>query len=122
MYEISLDADFAAAHCLRGYQGDCERLHGHNWRVRVTVEGARLDGLGMVMDFRDLKAALSGVLKEFDHVFLNDLERFREVNPTTENLARIIAEEIAARLPDGVRVAAVTAWESPRCRATYRPR
>lgn len=121
MYEINLDADFAAAHRLRGYEGDCERLHGHNWRVRVTLESADLGPLGMVVDFREVKAVLADVLGEFDHAFLNDLDRFQTVNPTTENIARAICEDIAPRMPSGVRVAAVTAWESARYSATYRP-
>ena len=121
MYEISIETEFAAAHRLRGYDGDCENLHGHNWRIRLALEGEALGRLGMLVDFREVKAVLSEVLDDFDHAFLNDLERFREVNPTTENIARTVAEEVMTRLPEGVRVAAVTAWESPRCSATYRP-
>jgi len=121
MYELELETEFAAAHRLREYEGDCERLHGHNWRVRLTLQAERLNALGMVADFREVKDLLGDVLDEFDHAYLNDLERFREINPTTENIARCICEELRPRLPEGVRVAAVTAWESPRCSATYRP-
>ena len=121
MFEIRLETDFAAAHRLREYDGDCERLHGHNWRVRVMLEADRLNALGMAIDFRDAKAILAEVLEDFDHSFLNDLEPFRETNPTTENIAQTIAERMAPRLPDGVRMGSVTAWESARCSATYRP-
>lgn len=121
VYELNLETEFAAAHRLREYDGDCENLHGHNWRVRLTLASERLTKLGMVVDFRDVKQILGDVLDEFDHAYLNDLDRFRETNPTTENIARCICEELQPRLPDGVRVAAVTAWESPRCSATYRP-
>lgn len=121
MYELSILAHFSAAHRLREYQGDCERLHGHNWKVRVAVQSEALDDLGMVMDFRDIKKTVHRVLDEFDHAFLNELKRFETVNPTTENLARIVAEEVAAQLPEGVTLASVTAWESEGCSATYRP-
>ena len=121
MFEISIGARFSAAHRLREYQGDCEKLHGHNWRVRLTVRAGRLNDLGMVMDFRDLKTALGRILDEFDHVYLNELERFAESNPTTENIARAICEDIIPQLPEGVRVKRVTCWETPGCSATYRP-
>jgi len=121
MYELAIETHFAAAHCLRGYQGECERLHGHNWRIRVVVASDRLDDLGMVMDFKAIKRILDEVIGAFDHRHLNELACFREQNPTTENVARIIAEETAARLPEGVHIQAVSAWESEGCSATYRP-
>jgi len=119
MYELIVEADFAAAHRLRGYQGACENLHGHNWRVEVTLAGDRLNDLGMLVDFREVKRILAEVLERFDHTLLNDLEEFRRVNPTTENLARILYESCSARLPPGVRVRNVAVWESPGCGARY---
>ncbi|NLW51269.1 MAG: 6-carboxytetrahydropterin synthase QueD [Candidatus Brocadiaceae bacterium] len=121
MYELSIEADFAAAHCLRGYPGDCERLHGHNWRVQVRVRAAGLDALGMVIDFRELRRLLDAALSELDHRYLNELPPFDEVNPTTENLCRHIAERLASQLPAGVSVRRVTCWESDRCAASYLP-
>lgn len=121
MYELVVNADFSAAHKLRGYQGECERLHGHNWRVQVALEAERLDELGMVMDFREVKRLLQEVLRKFDHAYLNELPRFKEQNPTTENMARVLCEELAPRLPAHVRVGRVTAWESEGCGATYVP-
>lgn len=121
MYELVVEAGFAAAHRLREYDGECERLHGHNWRVQVTLLADRLDRLGMVMDFRKAKSLIREILAEFDHVYLNDLDRFQTQNPTTENVSRILYEELSRRLPDHVRVGRVTAWESDRCGATYRP-
>lgn len=121
MYELSITTHFAAAHRLREYHGDCENLHGHNWKVRVTAKSETLDDLGMAMDFRDLKRIVNGVLDPFDHAFLNDLDAFEAVNPTTENIARIVAEGVAAQLPEGVELESVTAWESENCSATYRP-
>ena len=120
MYGLRIEDEFAAAHRLRGYEGECERLHGHNWRVEVVLEGSELNDLGMLMDFRDARRLLGEVVKRFDHVDLNDLDCFREINPTTENIARLICEDLAGRLPGNVGVHSVTVWESPRCGVTYR--
>ena len=121
MFELIIQTDFAAAHRLREYEGACENLHGHNWKVDVVLASERLNSLGMVVDFKEVKAALSEILGEFDHTYLNDNERFQTINPTTENIAKIICEELSARLPEGVRVKSVTSWESDRCGATYLP-
>ena len=118
-YELVLRVEFAAAHRLRGYDGNCERLHGHNWKVDVVLRGERLDGLGMVVDFRDAKRLIQEVLEEFDHRNLNELPRFETTNPTTENIARAIFDALVERLPEGVSVARVTAWESDQCGASY---
>ena len=120
MYELEFEGHFASAHCLREYQGKCERLHGHNWRVKAVVQSERLNDIGMVMDFKDAKALLNEIVDEFDHDFLNELPRFKELNPTTENMARVICDELAARLPEGVSVRSVTVWESGSNGATYR--
>jgi len=119
IYELTVETEFAAAHRLREYDGNCERLHGHNWKVDVVLRGEALDGLGMVIDFRDAKRLVGEVLAEFDHSCLNDLAAFQEQNPTTENVARTIYEALAAKLPDGVSVARVTAWESDHCGVSY---
>jgi len=121
MFELTIDTHFSAAHRLREYGGDCERLHGHNWKVRVTIARESLDTQGMVIDFRDLKAIVRDVLKTFDHAFLNEIDAFKTINPTTENIARLIGEGVERRLPPGARVAAATAWETPGCSATWRP-
>jgi 6-pyruvoyltetrahydropterin/6-carboxytetrahydropterin synthase len=121
MYELVVETDFAAAHNIREYGGNCERLHGHNWKVRVGLRARRLDRLGMVMDFRDVKARLSEVLKALDHQYLNEIEPFRTSNPTTENIARFICERLMKGLPKGVSVGKVTVWESERCAASYAP-
>ena len=120
-YELFIQADFSAAHALRGYKGKCERLHGHNWRVDLRLAGDRLDAGGMLLDFTDAKRILAEVLDPFDHRHLNEVPPFDRVNPSSENIARVVAEAVAERLPKGVRVASVTAWESDRCAATYRP-
>lgn len=119
MFELVVQAHFAAAHKLRGYKGQCEKLHGHNWRVDVYLRGDELDELGMLVDFSEVKKHVNAVLDELDHQYLNDLDAFRVANPTTEHIARHIAEALAPKMPDGVCVHRVTAWETERCGATY---
>ena len=121
VFELTIRTEFAAAHRLREYEGACENLHGHNWKIDVVLQADRLNRLGMVVDFKEVNAHLNEVLGELDHAFLNDLERFKNTNPTTENIAKSICEELAGRLPQGVRVKTVTSWESDRCGATYVP-
>lgn len=119
MYELTTEREFSAAHCLRGYQGDCAQLHGHNYRVQVTVYGDQLNELGMLMDFGDLSELCRQVLEELDHGHLNEIPPFDSINPTSENLARYLYQRIAERLPEQVRVKAVTVYESARSWARY---
>lgn len=119
MYRLSVEGAFAAAHQLRGYYGRCENLHGHNWLVRLTVEGETLDERGMLLDFCELKQRLQTTLDRLDHQYLNTLSPFDRINPTSENLARWIAENL--ELPSPIRITEVTVWESERCCATYLP-
>ncbi len=119
MYELLIESEFSAAHRLREYHGACENLHGHNWRVEMAVGGEGLDKLGMLIDFRELKRILNEAIERFDHVYLNELPEFEKQNPTTENMARILFEDCARRLPPGVRVRSISVWESPRCGARY---
>ncbi|HUU90564.1 MAG TPA: 6-carboxytetrahydropterin synthase QueD [Phycisphaerae bacterium] len=120
-YELLIQDSFSAAHNLREYQGKCERLHGHNWRVDLRLEADHLNHQGMILDFKEGKQILAAALDPFDHAHLNEIPPFDQLNPSSENLARVIAEAVAARLPEGVRVAGVTTWESDRCAAIYRP-
>ena len=119
MYELIVESEFSAAHRLREYNGACEKLHGHNWRVEMTVAGERLNNLGMLADFREITRILEETSDRFDHLFLNDMPDFQEQNPTTENIARLIFERCAREMPRGVRVRDVTVWESRRRRARY---
>ncbi len=121
MYELTVEDHFAAAHRLREYEGECENLHGHNWRVQVRVVAERLGKLGMVMDFRELKHSLGQVLSELDHTYLNEVPPFDRENPTTENLCRHIAARMGDLLPEGVGVGRVSCWESEKCSASYSP-
>lgn len=124
MYELTVRSAFEAAHRLIGYEGKCRRLHGHNWTVEAVVKGRALDRLGMVLDFKVLKAALNAVLDEFDHLYLNDLEAFASMNPTAENLARLIFERLSASpIFDGgsARLSAIKIFETPRSCVSYSP-
>lgn len=121
MYQLEVEDWFSSAHQLRGYKGKCENLHGHNWRVCVCVQGEELDHLGMLMDFGDLKRILHELVTVLDHKFLNELPPFDQINPTSELLAKHLAQQLAERLPANVRVRGVTVWESEKCRASYLP-
>ena len=94
MYEISVDYSFAAGHALRGYKGKCENVHGHNYKVQVTVAGEQLNASGLLVDFVDLRAAIQSIVDRLDHRFLNDLPPFDQLNPSAENLARYMCEEL----------------------------
>jgi len=122
---LSAEAAFAAAHRLPGVDM-CSRMHGHNWRVRVTVRVAadRLDALGMGVDFRDLEQFTREAVSEFEHQYLNELPAFADRPPTAETLARVVTERVTARLaghPTGAAVAEVELWEMPQYKVTYRP-
>ncbi len=121
MFEITVSAAFEAAHFIEGYAGKCARLHGHNWTVEAVVRGAELDALGMLIDFKILKAELNKILDEFDHRFLNELAAFATENPTAENLARKVFERLAASEIFGgsTKLYAVKVHESPNSCVTY---
>ena len=124
MYEISVDESFAAAHNLRDYHGKCEDLHGHNYKVRVTLAGPELDVTGLLYDFVHLKQVIQGVIRSLDHKYLNELKPFDVLNPSAENIARHIYEQTAQQLratANGAAIASITVWESDVTAATYRP-
>ena len=122
MYTLKIEGAFEAAHHVEGYPGKCARLHGHNWVVEAVVKGKELDELGMLIDFKVMKKELAEVLERFDHRYLNELEPFAGgVNPTAENLARIIFEELAGRevFKRDSELHAITVFESPKSSVTY---
>ncbi|MBZ5701391.1 MAG: 6-carboxytetrahydropterin synthase QueD [Acidobacteriia bacterium] len=124
MFQVSVEETFSAGHALRGYKGKCENPHGHNYRVRITVEGPELDSIGLLIDFVHLKAAIRDVIRVLDHQFINDLEPFRTVNPSAENMAKYFYDEIAGKLtqmPAGARITDITVWETDTSVARYRP-
>lgn len=122
MFEVSVEYSFAAGHALRGYKGKCENVHGHNYKIRVTVQGEKLNSIGLLMDFADLRRAVKELAERFDHHFLNDLEPFTELNPSAENLACYLGTEIQRRITDqGLSVNNVTVWETDTTSVSYRP-
>ena len=121
MYEVIVETGFSAAHRLANYHGKCENLHGHNWKVEITVQSEHLDDTGLAMDFKILKAYAGEIMEKFDHKNLSDLPEFQRLNPTTENIARLIYEALELRL-DGLdaNIYRVSVAESETSRASYR--
>lgn len=119
-FEVSVETNFSAAHALRGYQGDCARLHGHNWTVRVSVSCRELDKAGIGIDFRVIKGHVRDVLDRLDHCNLNETEPFAKDNPSAENIARYLYREIGRRVnAEAVRVSKVRVSETPGASASY---
>ena len=122
MFEVTVQQTFAAGHALRNYRGKCENVHGHNYRVQVTVEGAELNSIGLLVDFADVKRLVRSVVERLDHRFLNELAPFDEINPSAENLARYFYDELSRNLGvSGPQVREVKIWETDVSSATYRP-
>lgn len=121
IFEISIEEQFSAAHALRNYPGNCEHLHGHNWAVRVTAECKELNEIGIGIDFREVKESVREALHHLDHVNLNELPPFCDVNPSSENIARYLYTELSGKLnTDKIRIARVRVSETPTSSATYR--
>ena len=124
MFEVSVEQTFAAGHALRNYKGKCENVHGHNFKVRVTIEGSGLDSTGLLVDFLDVKQSMGEVIARLDHVFLNDVAPFDVRNPSAENIAEYFHEELTRRLADNpvpVQISEVRVWETEIQSAAYRP-
>ena len=115
MFVLKIVTDFAAAHSLRDYPGNCSRLHGHNWGVEVKVQSEVLDETGIAIDFREIKNQTKEVANRLDHFYLNDIKPFDEINPTAENIAKYFFDELKKLInTDTVSVKEVTIWETPR--------
>jgi 6-pyruvoyltetrahydropterin/6-carboxytetrahydropterin synthase len=149
MFEVSVDEMFSAGHALRGYKGKCENPHGHNYKVRVILQGPNLDSIGLLFDFVHLKKIMQGIINGVDHKFLNDQAPFDEINPSAENLAKYFYEETLRGMKElsasrgisvssgisastGIsgsaldsnalpRIASVTVWETDFSFATFHP-
>ena len=119
MYELMIESTFDAAHALRGYEGPCENLHGHTWRVQIFLKGNKLNKIGYLKDFKDIKKTLKIVLSQFDHKNLNETARFIKINPSCENLSLIIYKEMKRQIKE---LTKVTVWESATTSATYSPK
>ncbi len=119
-YTVKVVTDFAAAHYLRGYDGPCSRLHGHNWKVEVEARASQLDDIGMALDFTVLKQATRELLGRLDHYNLNELAPFDRLNPTAENIAAYLYRQLSQQLNDQrVRISRVTIWETERACVCY---
>ncbi len=120
MFELMIETDFSAAHQIRGYRGECERLHGHNWKVQVHVVAERLNEIDIVIDFHELKRLAEEVVAPLDHSFLNDIFPFTEKNPSSENIAKWIYDSLRKKINNGnIHLSAVTVWESEGTSAAY---
>ncbi|MDD4909509.1 MAG: 6-carboxytetrahydropterin synthase QueD [Candidatus Omnitrophica bacterium] len=121
-FELRIEDSFSSAHNLKGYRGRCEDLHGHNWKVEIRVAADKLDNVGLAIDFRSLKKILKDTLDGLDHKYLNRIPYFRKHNPSSENIARYIYEELFARLRrKGVLLKQARVWESENASAIYSP-
>ncbi len=123
MFEVSVEQTFAAGHALRNYKGKCENVHGHNYRVRVSIAGDQLDAAGLLVDFVDIKRLMTGAVEYLDHRFINDLPPFDQINPSAENIAKYFYERVSAGLQNDVpvRISEVRVWETDTSSAVYRP-
>lgn len=121
MFDLSITADFEAAHYIPHYPGKCSRLHGHNWRIEVGVCGDTLNKLGMLIDFHDLRAEVKKVSEKLDHYYLNEIEPFSAISPTAENIAKYIYDELNSlpQITDYCKVRFVKVWESPNSAVSY---
>jgi 6-pyruvoyltetrahydropterin/6-carboxytetrahydropterin synthase len=121
MHEVMIEMSFSSAHALRGYQGKCENTHGHNYRVEVYVRGRKLNNIGLLIDFRDLKAATRKAVDYLDHKNINELPPFDvEINPSAEEMAAFFLREVGLQVNDDrAQVYKVRVWETDTCAATY---
>ena len=123
MFEVTVEDSFAAGHYLRNYRGKCENPHGHNYKVRVTLTGKELDKAGLLLDFKDLREVMRQVIDRLDHQMLNDIEPFKDLNPSAENLAKYLYDQTNSglrQMTNGrVRVKDVTVFETDTTTAKY---
>jgi 6-pyruvoyltetrahydropterin/6-carboxytetrahydropterin synthase len=119
MFEVMIKTEFASAHNLRDYEGACEAIHGHNWKVDILVEAKELDETGLAVDFNLLKEKSGAIIGELDHIYLNEHKAFKTSNPSSENIARYIFDSLKKDLPDGVELKKITVWETDDAAASY---
>jgi len=120
IYEIYVKDHFAAAHALRGYNGNCSNMHGHNWDVEAYIQCTKLNKLGIGIDYRDVKEIVKDVLSKLDHTNLNEVAEFGSINPTSENISKFLYSELSRRLnTEFIKVTKVMVFESPGCGSSY---
>lgn len=123
MFELTIIVDFEAAHRLPNYPGKCQRLHGHNWKVEASVAGNTLNQLGMLIDFCDLKQELNDVISTLDHYYLNEIEAFKSVSPTAENIAKYVFDKFSQSQifnTGTISLSCIKVWESAHSVVTYK--
>ncbi|GIR56346.1 MAG: 6-carboxytetrahydropterin synthase QueD [Pseudomonadota bacterium] len=121
MYTLTTMVEFSSAHTLVGHSGPCKKMHGHNWKVEVEITGEKLDKIGMVVDFKEIRKATNLVVDELDHEFLNNLEPFSEDNPTAENIARYIFTKLSEEFSNkNVKVNSIKLWETDKSAVSYK--
>ena len=120
MYELIVKKSFSAAHSLREYKGDCARMHGHNWQLQISISAEKLDDTGFAIDFNLLDKITAEVISRFDHTYINDVSPFDQINPTAENIARVIYYDIKKQLPQVIHLQGVKLWETETYSVTYR--
>jgi 6-pyruvoyltetrahydropterin/6-carboxytetrahydropterin synthase len=121
MYQVSVESHFDAAHFLRDYHGKCENLHGHRYKVVVSIQTNKLDEGGLAYDFVELKQRLNKIISQFDHNFLNDVPPFDKINPSAENISTAIYDGLKPELPADLIISSVQVWETPQNCITYYP-
>lgn len=119
MYELVVKRKFSAAHQLKGYRGKCEALHGHTYQVEVYITAEKLDEIGLAVDFKELKNIIDALLDRYDHHLINEIQPFDEINPSAENMARIMYQELKKQMPEGAGLSRVLVWESEDAGASY---
>ncbi|MBS82919.1 MAG: 6-carboxytetrahydropterin synthase QueD [Gammaproteobacteria bacterium] len=120
MYTLTIHTEFSSAHILHGHTGNCKRMHGHNWKVEVEVSGNKLDNIGMVIDFKDMKKSTNEIAKRLDHQYLNELEPFKTKNPTAENISEYFFVELSKIFNNNnTKIKSVKLWETDRAAVTY---
>lgn len=120
MYELFEKFNFSSAHKIVDRNGNEGSLHGHNWSVSVFVEAKELDNAGILIDIKTFRNIVQEEIDRFDHVFLNELPDLHDVNPTAENIARILFDNLSKRLNDGnIRIKLVELWGSEKTAVRY---
>ncbi len=123
MFEVNIRTHFSAAHRLKGYAGSCSKVHGHNWDVEVFVRGKKLNKLGILVDYRQIKIITAEVIRKLDHADLNELSEFSRLNPTSENLSKLLFRELSKQINGkNCKVSRVCVRETPETGACYSER
>ena len=121
MYFLTVKSSISGAHQLKDFPGDCKRIHGHNWQIKATIKSSELNHNGMVMDLFELQNILDKCLEKFDHQFLNHIEPFDKIAPTSENIAFLVFTEMAEKLPEFITMESIEVCETPDFKVLYKP-